>query len=219
MQFLGLASVAAVLTIAGVSAASTLRSQQTSETTSEGSLASDARPPKSQPVAAAKEPVTKPASVVQQSSEPTSPASSESVAPNPSTTPAPAPVVTTPAPRGGFVIVEGRTQLSDSVFAVRTGDSVIVNFDAYGYRTRRSTKLEISLRETLPLVFGRMATASIDTVSAGAFVADRDVIGELARDGMRVKLDNGAVAHIRVLTRIVSDGRPIAIGYLATLER
>ena len=63
-----------------------------------------------------------------------------------------------------------------------------------------------------------MATASIDTMTPGAFVANRDVVGQLARDGMRVKLDNGAIAHIRVLTRIVSDG-PIASGYLATIER
>jgi hypothetical protein len=63
-----------------------------------------------------------------------------------------------------------------------------------------------------------MATASVDTMAAGTFVTERDVVGALARDGMRVKLDNGAIARIRVLTRIVSDG-PIAIGYLTTIER
>jgi hypothetical protein len=49
-------------------------------------------------------------------------------------------------------------------------------------------------------------------------VTERDVVGVLASNGMRVKLDNGATAHIRILTRIVSDG-PIAIGYLTTIER
>ena len=118
----------------------------------------------------------------------------------------------------GYVLVEGRTRLTDSIFAVRTGDSVVVNFDAFGYRTRRSAKLEQSLRLTLPMVFGKMAIASIDTVAVGDLVTSKDVVGDRATNGMRVKLDNGATAHIRVLTRIVSDG-PIAIGYLTTIER
>jgi hypothetical protein len=208
MQFLGLASIAGVLAIAGVSAASTLRHQGT-ESTSEGSVIAVSKTTST----ASKQPSEPtPAPIVQQSVE-TTPAP---VTPDPVPPADPAPA--RPATHGGFVIVEGRTQLADSVYAIRTADSVIVNFDAFGFRTRRSTKLEQSLRLTLPLVFGRMATASVDTLAAGAFVTERDVVGALARDGMRVKLDNGAIAHIRVLTRIVSDG-PIAIGYLATIER
>ena len=206
MQFLGLASVAGVLAIAGVSAASTLRGRSTSETTSEGSVVSDARLAKT----VAKPSAQKAAPVVQQAA-PTTPAPD-------TTTPVPVAAPIPAAPRAGFVVVEGRTQLTDSIYAMRTGDSVVVNFDAFGFRTRRADKIEHSLRTTLPLVFGRMATASIDTLGEGDFVTERDVIGTLARDGMRVKLDNGAVAHIRVLTRIVSDG-PIAIGYLTTIER
>ena len=212
MQFLGLASIAGVLAIAGVSAASTLRNHSTAESTSEGAVVADTKPavttrtPPKQPA----EPKVAP--VVQQAAE-TTPAPVVP-APVPATDAAPA----RPAAHGGYVLVEGRTQLADSVYAIRTGDSVIVNFDAFGFRTRRSAKLEQSLRLTLPLLFGRMATASVDTVAPGAFVTERDVVGALARDGMRVKLDNGATAHIRVLTRIVSDG-PIAIGYLTTIER
>jgi hypothetical protein len=116
------------------------------------------------------------------------------------------------------VLVEGRTRLADSIYAMRAGDSVVVNFDAYGFRTRRAIKLEQSLRLTLPMVFGRMATASLDTVGQGGFVTNRDVVGALAGEGMRLTLDNGALVRIRVLTRVVSDG-PIAIGYLATIER
>src|SRR3954465_10132763 len=58
MQFLGLASVAGVLTVAGVSAASTLRGR-TSETTSGGTVVSDASPAKAaaKPVAPKQEPV------------------------------------------------------------------------------------------------------------------------------------------------------------------
>ena len=207
MQFLGLASVVAVLTIAGVSAASTLRN--THETTSEGNVA-----PETTPAPTTKTPITPVAQapVVQQQSVP-APVRDTAV---PKTEPAP--VVARPATRAGFVLVEGRTQLTDSITATRTGDSVVVNFDAYGFRTRRSDKLENTLRTTLPLVFGKTATASVDTMSAGSLVTEHDVVGDLAKNGMRVKLDNGAIAHIRVLTRSVSDG-PIAIGYLAIIER
>ena len=211
MQFLGLASIAGVLAIAGVSAASTLRGHATSET-SEGTIVPDARPATTAKIAQAKpEPKPAPADSIVQQAAPAPVA--VTTPPAPVTEPAAGPVT-----RAGFVIVEGRTQLTDSVYAIRTGDSVIVNFDAFGFRTRRSSKLEQSLRLTLPLVFGKMATASVDTTPAGAFVTERDVIGVLAKNGMRVKLDNGATAHIRVLTRIVSDG-PIAIGYLTTIER
>ena len=212
MQFLGLASIAAVLVVAGVSAASTLRNNDTSETTSEGTVVSE---PKAAPAKSTARSVSAPkaiAPVVQQSAEKrTDPAPAAPVA-----TPTPAPA--RPVSNAGYVLVEGRTQLTDSVFAVRSGDSVVVNFDAFGFRTRRSSRLEQSLRLTLPMVFGKMAIASIDTIAPGALVTSKDVIGELATNGMRMRLDNGATAHIRVLTRTVSDG-PIAIGYLTTIER
>jgi hypothetical protein len=211
MRFLGLASVAAVLAIAGVSAASTLRGRGTSETTSEGTVVSDARPAK----AVTKAVPQAVAPVIQQSAPAASlPETTKAAEP----TPAPSATLNRATTRGGFVLVEGSTQLTDSIYATRAGDSVVVNFDAFGFRTRRPDKIEQSLRLTLPMIFGKMATASIDTTSTGTLVTTRDVVGELARDGMRVKLDNGAIAHIRVLTRIVSDG-PIAIGYLTTIER
>jgi hypothetical protein len=211
MQFLGFASIAGVLVVAGVSAASTLRnSTATSETTSEGTVVSEPKATPAKSTARSVSAAKAIAPVVQQSAE-------KSFAPAaPLATPTPAPA--RPVSNAGYVLVEGRTQLTDSVFAVRSGDSVVVNFDAFGFRTRRSSKLEKSLRLTLPMVFGKMAIASIDTIAAGELVTSKDVIGELANDGMRVKLDNGATAHIRVLTRVVSDG-PIAIGYLTTIER
>jgi hypothetical protein len=205
MRFLGLASVAAILAVAGVGTASTLRSGRTSETTSEGNVVvPDTKKGATQRQAPAAAPV------VQQSI---------SATPAPETAaPVAAPEPKRPLAHGGFVVVEGRTRLTDSIYAMRSGDSVVVNFDAYGYRTRRSAKFEQSLRLTLPMVLGRTATASLDTVAAGGVVTSKDVTGVLANDGMWLRLDNGATAHIRVLTRVVSDG-PIAIGYLATIER
>jgi hypothetical protein len=208
MQFLGLASVAAIIGVAGVGAASTLRNSETAENTSEGSVsvaekgaatAAKTAPPK-----------TAPSTVVLQSA----------VSADTTPVPEPAPIVALPRPatRGGFVLVEGQTQLTDSIYAIRAGDSVLVNFDRFGYRTRRPDKFETSLRETLPLVFGRTATAFIDTLKPGQLVLNRDVVGELADGGMIVTLDNGAEIRIRVLTRVGRDGE-LAIGYLTTITR
>lgn len=202
MQFLGLASVVALIGVAGLGAASTLRKQPDVTATSEGNVALETRAPKAQ---ASRPAPTAP--VVVQQAEPPAPVDSTPVA-----TPA------RPAPRGGFVLVEGRTQLTDSIYATRTGDSVIVNFDTFGNRTRRSDKIENALRVTMPMVFGKMATASFDTLKAGQLVTNRDVIGSLASQGMSVTLDNGAVVHLRVLTRVGRDG-PLAVGYLATIAR
>jgi hypothetical protein len=208
MQFLGLASIAGVLAIAGVSAASTMRNQG-AESTSEGSVIAVSKPAKTTPTAS------------KQPSEPTAvPIVQQSVPVNPPAAETPAPIATAekaPASPAGFVLLEGRSQLSDSVVAMRSGDSVIVNFDAFGYRTRRASKFESSLRQTLPLVYGKGPTASMDTM-AGEIVTNHDVVGALARDGMRYTLDNGVGIRIRVLTRVVSDG-PIAIGYVTTIER
>jgi hypothetical protein len=202
MQFLGLASVAAIVGVAGVSFASTLRRPPSVTATSEGSVSlPDAKPAPKSPA---------PAPVVLQAT-----AAVDST-PAPVTTPAPP--VARPAVRGGFVLVEGRTTLTDSIYAIRSGDSVIVNFDSQGNRTRRSDKIENTLRLTLPMILGRMATSHLDTLKAGTLVRDRDVVGALATGGMNVTLATGATVRVRVLTRDVTGG-PIAVGYLATIAR
>ena len=206
MQFLGLASIVAILGVAGASAASSLRNG--TETTSAGSITvQEKRPATAAKVSPSK---TAAAPVVQQAAAP------PVATPAPDTTPAV--VAPRPAARGGFVLVEGQTQLTDSIYAIRSGDSVIVNFDRFGYRTRRSDKLETSLRATLPLIYGRSATAFIDTLKPGHLVTERDVVGTLATAGMLVTLDNGTEVRVRVLTRTGRDGE-LAIGYLTTIAR
>jgi hypothetical protein len=195
MQFLALGAVGGLLGIAGVGAASTLRDRHESVETSGGSVVTETKP-----AAKAATKQVEP-SVIQASS-----------------TPAPAPVVSQPVVRHGFALVEGRTPLTDSIYATRVGDSVIVNFDAQGYRTRRPEKLERTLRLTLPMVYGKSVTQSFDTVKAGELVTSKDVIGELATTGMRIVLDNGASARLRVLTRTGRDG-PLAVGYITIVER
>jgi hypothetical protein len=201
MQLLALGAVGGLLGVAGVSAASTLRDRHDAVTeTSGGTVGAEAK--HAAETKRAVVPVSKPAepAVVQASS-----------------TPAPAPAASHSVKRG-FAIVEGRTSLTDSIYAMRSGDSVIVNFDAQGYRTRRPDKLERSLRLTLPLVYGRSVTQSFDTVKAGELVTSKDVIGELATTGMKIALDNGTIVHLRVLTRTGRDG-PLAVGYVTLVER
>ncbi len=212
MQFLGLASVVAILGVAGAGAASTLRNNRTAETTSEGTVSVAEK----QPAAAEgkRATVSTEAPAVLQSTPPVVSAPASDSAPAPATTTPQAPVVG----KTGFVLSEGQTQLTDSIYAIRAGDSVLVNFDRYGYRTRRSDKFEASLRTTLPLIYGRSVTTFIDSLLPGQLVTERDVIGALATSGMLVILDNGAEVRIRVLTRVGSDG-PLAVGYLTTIAK
>jgi hypothetical protein len=213
MQFLGLASILAILGVAGASAASSLRNG-TADSVSEGSITVQEKRPAT--TASVTPPQTTPAPVVQQAAVPpvTAPAPDTTSA---AATPLPA-IAPRPAAHAGFVLVEGQTQLTDSIYAVRSGDSVVVNFDRFGYRTRRSDKLETSLRATLPLIYGRSATAFIDTLKPGQLVTERDVVGTLATTGMVVTLDNGTDVRVRVLTRTGRDGE-LAIGYLTTIAR
>lgn len=217
MQFLGIASVAALIGVAGIGAASTLRDKKQPDViaTGEGSVSlgdsrAAIRPSAPGPV------VTTPAVELQ-----STPAVSDST---PVAAPAPTPTPVTPAPvarpaaRAGYILVEGKTQLTDSIYAIRAGDSVIVNFDAQGYRTRRSDKFEATILATLPLVVGKMATAGFDTVKKGQLVSNRDVTGALAGEGMRVTLSNGSTVRLRALTRVVPSG-PLVIGYLAVIDR
>jgi hypothetical protein len=196
MQFLALAAVGGLLGVAGVGAASTLRDRHEAvPETGKGAIT----------------PVVKPAAKA--AAKPAEPMIVQA-----STTVAPAAPAASRSTAGGFALVEGRTALTDSIFAIRTADSVVVNFDAQGYRTRRPDKLERSLRLTLPLVYGKSLTQSFDTVKAGDLVTSRDVIGELATTGMRIVLDNGSAVRIRVLTRTGHDG-PLAVGYVTLVER
>src|SRR6202043_1655125 len=112
----------------------------------------------------------------------------------------------------GSLLGEGRTTLMDSIYAVRTGDSVLVNFDTQGNRTRRADKFEQMLRTTLPLVYGRRIASSLDSVPAGALLPSRDVTGELMSQGVHLTLDNGLRISLWPQTRSSADG-PLVVAY------
>lgn len=216
MRILGLASVVAIVGIAGVGAASTLRDRGEPRVTetSAGNVAlgertrATNRAPAAVPQGA---PETPPAAAP---ATPTPAIAAPAVA-QPSIT---APSPRTPLSRGGFVLVEGRTALTDSIYAVRTGDSVIVHFDVQGSRTRRADRFERLVRTTLPLVYGRMATSGLDSIPEGSLLPTRDVIGALRSGGMHLTLENGARISVRALTRVGRDGA-LAVAYLTVVER
>jgi hypothetical protein len=219
MQFLGLASIAGIIAVAGVAGAITLRGGDAANVTetSAGNVALNQagkaktrmpRPLSPTPVRASTtvapaEPVEKPA---------------------PATPAAPAPVAATPPPAatarpaGNSSLGQGRTTLTDSIYAMRSGDSVVVNFDTKGNRTGRADKFEQMVRATLPLVYGRRNTASIDSVPAGSLLPSRDVLGELASRGMHLQLDNGLKIALWPQTRETTSG-PLVVAYLLLVER
>jgi hypothetical protein len=201
MRVIGFGFVAGIIGIAGIAAASSIL---------------DGKPPgvtetSSGNVALSQEPK---ANTSRQVVAPTA----DSITVQQAAVPAPiAPPVATAAP-SGFVLVEGRTALADSIYATRTGDSVIVNFDAQGFRTRRYDKFENTVRTTLPLVVGKLATTSVDSIPQGSLLPSRDVIGALTTQGMLLTLSNGVKVRIRALTRVGRDG-PLAVGYLVAIDR
>jgi hypothetical protein len=229
MQFLGLVSIVGIIGIAGVAGAITLRGGDAASVTetSTGNVAlrqegnakgRPARlprpltptPARATPAAVAAEPVD------------TTPARPVAAAPTP--TPAPAPVPSTPAvipaarAAGNSLLGQGRTTLADSIYAMRSGDSVTVNFDTKGNRTGRADKFEAMVRTTLPLVYGRRNTASLDSVPTGSLLPSRDVLGELTSRGMHLTLDNGLKIALWPQTRATTNG-PLVVSYLLLVER
>src|SRR5205823_1353845 len=59
-----------------------------------------------------------------------------------------APLPTPSTPVIGAILPQGRTDLPDSLFAVRSGDTVVVHFDTSPARTRRGDKFERIVRQT-----------------------------------------------------------------------
>jgi hypothetical protein len=138
--------------------------------------------------------------------------------------PEPTPLVSAPvtppvsaSPKSAPLLSQGRTSLTDSIYAVRTGDSVLVNFDTHGNRTRRADKFEQMLRTTLPLVYGRRVTSSLDSVPTGALLPSRDIVGELTSQGVHLTLDNGLRISLWPQTRPSADG-PLVVAYRVVLE-
>lgn len=136
----------------------------------------------------------------------------------PASAPTPAAPATAPAATAGLIVPEGRTPLTDSIYALRTGESVIVNFDYQGNRTGRADKFERTLRATLPLVYGKAATAALDSIADGALIPSRDLLGDARQYGIRLQLDKGLIIRIWPIAREFRDG-PLIASYRSVVER
>ncbi len=123
--------------------------------------------------------------------------------------PAPSPPVLEP------IVANGRTDLHDGIYALRSGDTVTVHFDTPEARTRRAEKFELIVRATLPLTYGVVAEELLASTSPGTLAGDRDVVAELPGRGIHLRTSDGRELSIWPETRPGRDG-PIVVSYRAT---
>jgi hypothetical protein len=128
--------------------------------------------------------------------------------------PAPPPPVEAPSP----VVAEGHTDLPDSMFAVRKGDTVTVRFDTDLARTRRPEKFEQIVRATLPRVHGALADSLLARLPAGDLARHGDLLTELPLRGIRLDALNGLTMTLWPETRPGRDG-PLVVAYRTTVSR
>jgi hypothetical protein len=136
-----------------------------------------------------------------------------------STPPAAMPVTSPPAsaaarPALRPTIPEGRRELGDSMYAVREGTNVTVHFDTETLRTRFDWKFEGVVRATLPLVYGEVTRAALDSIPSGTLVRGGDMLADLPTRGFPIAV-GGEQLRVWPITRPGRDG-PLVVGYRAT---
>ena len=115
------------------------------------------------------------------------------------------------------VIPEGRSELGDSVFAVRQGTNLAVHFDTPLARTRRRDKFEQIVRATLPKVLGPAADSILAHLPEGS-MASGDLVSELTQRGIRLPAHAGYSVVVWPETRPGQDG-PLVVSYRLTIGR
>jgi hypothetical protein len=131
-----------------------------------------------------------------------------------------APVVATPMVHApiAILVVEGRSDLPESLIAERGGDSVIVDFDTPATRTRRRDKFENVVRRTLPMVFGAPMDSVLRTIPVGEIVGAADLLDELPKRGVHLRVADGWTLDLWPETRPGQDG-PLVVSYRARITR
>jgi hypothetical protein len=221
MRLLGLGSVVAIVGIAGAAGAITIRGNTANVTeTSTGSVAIKQEGVIGRKVRPTRELAPIPESgKTEPSTAKTEPAiATKAAEPPPSAPTPPAAAANVRASETATLLGPGRTVLADSIFALRTGDSVMVNFDTHGNRTRRADKFEVMVRNTLPLVYGKRSTAALDSIPEGSLLPSRDVLGDLRAQGLHLHLANGKRIAVWPQARETSDG-PLVVAYWVVIER
>ena len=115
------------------------------------------------------------------------------------------------------VIPQGRSELADSMFAERSGDSVVVHFDTSPARTRRAEKFERIVRQTLHAVYGAVADTVLATIPEGKLVVSGDLLTVLPTRGIRLESEKRGIM-LWPETRPGRDG-PLVVAYRTTLAR
>jgi hypothetical protein len=123
-----------------------------------------------------------------------------------------------PPPRLGPIIPQGRTDLHDSLFAVRSGDTVVVNFDTGPARTRRADKFESLVRQTLRSVYGAVADTVLATVPDGKLASAKELVTILPSRGIHLRAAQGPRLALWPQTRPGRDG-PLVVAYRTIVER
>ena len=111
-----------------------------------------------------------------------------------------------------LVVPTGRTELRDSIYVERDGDSAVVHFDTEAARTRRRDKFEAVVRTTLPALYGARAGSMLDILPDGAIVGEGDLLNDVAVHGVRLAIPGGGTLELWPVTRPGRDG-PLVVGY------
>jgi hypothetical protein len=118
----------------------------------------------------------------------------------------------TPMPAMALKVPTGRTELRDSMYVERGGDSAVVHFDTEMGRTRRRDKFEATLRATLPLLYGVHVESMLAAIPDGGITGERDLVSDVAASGVRLPMSTGGTLELRPVTRPGRDG-PLVVGY------
>ena len=118
----------------------------------------------------------------------------------------------------GPIIPQGRTDLRDSLFAIRTADTVVVHFDTSPSRTRRADKFETIVRQTLNVVYGPIADSLLAAVPSGRLAAPNELVTTLPSRGIHLAGPHGARLVLWPETRPGRDG-PLVVAYRTIVER
>lgn len=121
------------------------------------------------------------------------------------------------APASAPVVPPGRTALSGGIFAERSGDTVVVNFDTQGARTRRSDKFENVVRETLPAILGEPARMALERVTPGTLVPPGQLVATVGSTPLRLPVGDGRVVTVAPGSRMGQDG-PLVVTYRAVVD-
>ena len=116
------------------------------------------------------------------------------------------------------ILPPGRTDLPDSLFATRSGDTVVVHFDTSPARTRRADKFDHIVRQTLHAVYGTVADTLLAAVPEGRLAAPDELLSRLPSRGIHLATADGRKVALWPETRPGRDGL-LVIAYRTMVER